>query len=477
MNAPARKMTIAVLAGTLAAAGCSFGESGVAPPLDGLFLPTGLAVDPAGGWLYVVNSNSDLRYNAGTVVAIDLDQVREDRARTDWPACPTPGYRPGGPSGTRSCCYDFHDPLALNCDERGYVATRATVRLGSFGSNILVSGGKGGGLERRLFVAVRAEPSITYIDATVDPTQVQLRCQAGESVDNPLCDDSFKIRTGADLEGALSLPEEPFSMALDERLNVLYVSHGLQGVSVVDLCASDKPALVSVTYPVFSKPGQAVTALLVDDPGNPMAPVYAMGRYYVEDAAEVQSLYLRGAAACGGAPRPLELVPGASFFPSAFFPAGMDIRGLVLSPDRQRAYVLHRNSSRFEFARDNPPALVAVDRSLDLQGRPVNRTVKVVEVCAGGTELHWHDAGRGPQLYAVCFESGQIYVVDPELMEVSAVVNAGRGPTSLAFPPGDPTVAYLAGFSDNNVSVVDLKPGSPTEFKVVQRIGFPFLRR
>ena len=156
----------------------------------------------------------------------------------------------------------------------------------------------------------------------------------------------------------------------------------------------------------------------------------------------------------------------------------MDIRGFVLSADKQRAYVLHRNGSPLSlYARDNPPALVAVDRSPDAQGRPVNRAVEVVEICSGATELHRHDAGRGPQLYVVCFESGQIYVVDPELMEVSAVINAGRGPTTLAFAPRDPTIAYLAGFSDNNISVIDLKPGSPTEHKVVQRIGFPTLRR
>ena len=34
-------------------------------------------------------------------------------------------------------------------------------------------------------------------------------------------------------------------------------------------------------------------------------------------------------------------------------------------------------------------------------------------------------------------------------------------------------VAYVVGFGDNNISVVDLAPGSPTEYHVVQHIGFP----
>jgi DNA-binding beta-propeller fold protein YncE len=483
MKISASWSTITVLAGTLAA-GCSFGESGVSPPLDGLFLPTGLAVDPTGGWLYVVNSNSDLRYNAGTVAAIDLGKVGEDRARRDWGACPSAGYRPGGATGSRSCCYDFHDSVALNCDERGYVASAATVRIGSFGSTLLVSGGANGSLDRRLFVAVRAEPSITFIDARLNGSQVELRCLAdGAGGANPFCDDSHKVRAGVDAVGLLKLPEEPYAMAMDERLGALYVSHGLRGVSVIDICAP-RPSLVSVTSPVFTTSRfttsrEAVSTLVVPQPGNPVAPVYALGRYYIDDRpAEIQSLHLRGGEQpCGGAePRRLELVPGHSFFPSAFFPSGMDIRGLVISADNRRAYVLHRNGIP-SYARDNPPALIEVDRSPDAQGRPVNRTVEVVEICSGATELHQHDAGRGPRLYVVCFESGQVYVVDPRLMEVSSVINTGRGPTTLAFAPGDPTIGYLAGFSDNNVSVIDLRPGSPTENKVVQRIGFPTLRR
>jgi DNA-binding beta-propeller fold protein YncE len=49
----------------------------------------------------------------------------------------------------------------------------------------------------------------------------------------------------------------------------------------------------------------------------------------------------------------------------------------------------------------------------------------------------------------------------------------GRGPSGLVF---DNThgreVAYVVGFGDNNISVIDLVPGSPTEYHMIQRIGF-----
>ena len=38
-------------------------------------------------------------------------------------------------------------------------------------------------------------------------------------------------------------------MALDERLGALYVSHGIYGVSIIDICAPERPTLVSVTSP------------------------------------------------------------------------------------------------------------------------------------------------------------------------------------------------------------------------------------
>ena len=42
----------------------------------------------------------------------------------------------------------------------------------------------------------------------------------------------------------------------------------------------------------------------------------------------------------------------------------------------------------------------------------------------------------------------------------------------MVFDPAD-SVAYVLNFTQNNVVVVDLAPGSPTQYHVVQRLGFP----
>ena len=71
-----------------------------------------------------------------------------------------------------------------------------------------------------------------------------------------------------------------------------------------------------------------------------------------------------------------------------------------------------------------------------------------------------------------CFEAGQIYVVDPKLPGVVGVIEAGRGPAGLKFS-NDGKRAYVIGFGHNNISVVDLDPGSPTQYHVIHRLGFP----
>lgn len=469
---------------------CSFGESGVAPPSDRLFFPAGVAVDPDGAWLYVVNSNSDLRFNAGTVAALDLRKAAEDRASTTWSSCPRNTYVPGRDEvPARFCCRNFVDARTIDCDERGYVDPTATVRIGSFGGTVLAQRTPAGGGVRRLFVAVRAEPSITFVDGLVGADHVRLRCTTADQ-DNLFCDDAWRVKQGGpDPLNPIKLPEEPYGMTLDPVLGVLYVAHlntatttgsTPGGVSVIDTCAphGEPPRLLTVDTQVFPSLGlQAATTVTPIAPGKPDAPLYATSRW----SADVAELRLTGLAPtdCTRADAPprdtsgVDLVPGVGFYASAFSARTSDLRGLLFSADGTRAWVLNRQYENSRTGDFTPPALLAVDRTPGAQGQPVNRTTNVLEVCRGPTRMREHDAGRGPRLYVNCFEGGQIYVVDPALFEAEAIIEAGHGPAEIVFSPSDPTVAYVAGFADNVVSVLDLKPGSATEYRVVQHLGFP----
>jgi DNA-binding beta-propeller fold protein YncE len=476
----------------LALASCGFGESGIEPPSDRIFFPAGIAVDPAGQWLYVVNSNSDLRFNAGTVVAVDLNKVKADRQKMLVPADPN---KPAFGRCTNSvfvqpqnatpvfCCVDFVDSHVLNCDERQYVDPQATVRMGSFGGTIKVQ--KLDDARRRLFVAVRAEPSLTYVDATVASDHVTMGCPAASAGANAFCTDDFRIKTMKAPDGTdVQFPEEPHAMTLDDSLGVLYVAHlgGFQAgvripraVSVVDVChpANDptrKPVLASILDNAFpSSAALGVRALTLETPGDPSGVLLGTS----ENTSEIAELVFEHpdkVKTPDCANRDLTLVAGRRFSSSVFGTRGADLRGLELTDGGRRAYVLHRQfAGGGEY---NPPAVVEINREPDAQGLPLNEPLGVVSVCSGPNRLLSTDAGRGLRLLVNCFENGQVYVVNPELLNVEAIIEVGAGPAELVISPKDPTVAFVANFANNNVSVLDLKPDSPTEYRVVQRIGF-----
>jgi DNA-binding beta-propeller fold protein YncE len=141
---------------------------------------------------------------------------------------------------------------------------------------------------------------------------------------------------------------------------------------------------------------------------------------------------------------------------------GAEMRGVEFV-GANRAFVLQRS----------PPALIAF-----LDSTPTD----VLETCASPTFLDQFEAknaGLGPRLFVTCPADGEIYVYDPSVPRLEKTFLVGRGPAGLVFDDtldvnGVPrNVAYVVGFGDNNISVVDLQPGSETEYHVIQRIGFP----
>jgi YVTN family beta-propeller protein len=502
--------------------GCNFGESGIAPPTNRVFLPAGIAPDPDDSFLYVVNSNSDLRFNAGTVVAVDLAQAALVRScasdpsqaacqaappdsalRSQRPACTKTRFSRTEPQPDNYCCVDMIDSNIINCNEPQFVQSNATVQIGSFGGAIQVQryqrdpSDPTSKVVRRLFVAVRAEPSITYADVTVAdvPTDaggtnkvVSMRCTGQKQSElappiNAFCDDTWKVRRrGGDTPGSLDLPEEPHLLAYDDDLKALYVGHltvvansAVQGggVSTLDLCKPENGSQVrfaGLAQNTFlpNTLSQAVAALSPRDPASPGTRIYATARY----STAISGMVLRPQldATCGNPLRDLTLVPAESFYSSAFLPHGADIRGILFSEDHTEAFVLHRNDADTSA---NPAAIAVIDRRPLADGLPANAPIDVLEVCGGPTAMQMHDAGRGSRIYVTCYDDGQIYVVDPNAVVVTSIIDVGAGPISLVFSPLDPSVGYVASFANSHLSVIDLEPGSPTENHVVMRIGLP----
>ena len=97
----------------------------------------------------------------------------------------------------------------------------------------------------------------------------------------------------------------------------------------------------------------------------------------------------------------------------------------------------------------------------------------MLETCSSPTFLDQYDNGSGPRLFVSCFDDGEIYVFDPN----GAAARDGRscrpGPGRAGFRRSNADRRLFVGFGDNDISVIDLMPGSRTEYHVIQRIGFP----
>ena len=99
-----------------------------------------------------------------------------------WGACPQADYvKPLSRSVAPFCCWDLLDSNILNCDERLYIQSDATVLIGSFAALMVWQGScddpclayhqkdcpadlkdKG-----RLLIGVRGDTSLTYVDVRV----------------------------------------------------------------------------------------------------------------------------------------------------------------------------------------------------------------------------------------------------------------------------------------------------------------------
>jgi YVTN family beta-propeller protein len=504
------------------AVGCTLHQAGVLPPEDRIFFPGGAIVGPGGGWLYVVNSNSDLRYNAGTILAVNLPSTAADLAtgRSDpghWASCPSDPTLTK-PNNHAQCCWDVLDPLILNCDERVYVRSDVTVRIGSFAGQPVFQRLKPGstpvaaGIGERMFVPVRGNGSVTLLDlSTATPEAPRLYCTGTRTAPTSLpgytqepfavCDPAWTITRADDPaveplapnipdNEVLRLPDEAYALAVDDLLAnpLLYVGHLSNGaLSLVYLGTGedDFPELLGTNgaiVPPDANGARGLTSLRVRYPGPPTdpnvcgGPVYATSRY----RNVASSFVVAGidGADCTFTPqlepsdsRTLAVI-GRGDVLSTGVP-GTETRGIEFMSAAEVGGSSGGGGDVIFLLQRTPPVLAALDASTNLP-------FATVELCQGPVALSQQKTVDGvafgldgPSLFVTCFDSGEVYVIDASAPRVKAIIPVGRGPVSIVFDETDPTRGYIVGFGANNVSVVDLDPASPTHYRVIQRIGFP----
>lgn len=460
-------------------------KPGLDPPRDRFFFPTGLALTPDGRYLFVSNGNSDLKYNGGSVVVVDMMEAM---------------HRLGNPGDYLDTCrYAPQNNQLVECHEEdvgntpGVVMSDLTVRTGFYPSFIALErvsesvcdsddlpAAWDGVVRYRLYTPVRGDPSLTYIDViTSDSSEVECLdcgdgCTTSEIRD---CKADYRVEAPSKARQDYvysTLPEEPYGLALEREKGFVVLAHLAGGsLSLVDLCgdpADGHPDLVDVLLGVM---GQDVDGrsggfnVVQRDEADPC------GWFYVSNRAAAQLMTLRvsGCDAAVDADRGLRLVTGPAVILTAPFgplESGADLRGLAMAPDGNRLFVLSRT----------PPSLLVLDTSLE-DGQPRNEVLDVVEICPKPSVLRVRTMEDGRTLaYAVCFASGEIYVVDTHDAQVVDRIEAGGGPHDLALmpdsaPPELRDFAVVSNFGEHTVGVIDLRPDSETYHQMIGRLGWP----
>lgn len=405
-----------------------------------LFYPTGLAVAPNDSVLFVANANSELRYDSGSVIVLDLALV--DQISNAWTSSKT---LPDG------CHQDADHVETLVCSEERFIETGAGARIGNFATDIAVQDFKSGG-PLRLIVPTRGDPSIAWIDW--DGSKLSCSNQSGFA----LCDETHRLAYVHNDPNIGLLPEEPFDAYAGKDFAI--VTHLTTGaITLLDSPPGGDASIADVQTGLFA--ADPLTGLRGS---TGVAGRGDSGLVYVGSRSEDRIQTLSVGRPVNSDVAPPYIVPEEYFFLDLVggnAGGSTDTRGMQFSATGDRLYLINRR----------PPSLQIYDTSLDAGGAPRNKGIAATDLCREASTLAVLDSGDGERAYVTCFQDGQIYVVDPRgASSVEDIITVGRGPYSVVAAPTRKKI-YVSNFLEDTVAVIDVDPTSPTHDRVVLRIG------
>lgn len=424
--------SIALLAAVLLP-GCFLDTAGVDPVPGRFNFPTSIVIAPSSapgvppGFLYVVNSNFDLRYNGGSVMALDLSLIA----------------------------------LAINrCGDGPCVLSNPSDFLGE--GHEVVTGSYAGGAAissdgTRLYAPFRSDGTLTFVD--VDPVTGELSCQTGGGKGGR-CDDSHRRgdETIASQRGE-AMPGDP-SRVLLRPLPTPWVGDFL--------VVLDRSGAASLFFDGPAASGNAAPKLIDVIDGLPPG---AVGLAY-DDVAGITYV---SSANTSPAPRLARVgvamddlsVPERTYLFRAGEPRitglddGLDVRDLAFDGDR--LYLLSRR----------PQAVVFIDlrrAGLSSGDLPIER---VISVDYGASRLSLATIGGRRLLFVTCYDGRSLFVIDAETGAVEDVVRGFSGPFEVAIDEVR-ALAFVTDFRSSVVRVVDLaslRGGTREPLRIVATIG------
>lgn len=480
---------------------CVSPGEGPTPPGDQMYYPVGLAVSPGGHTLYVINSDFDLQYNGGTVLALDLDRIRS-MIPALWDST-SPGYPCGRlPLNNTTTLYPgvcgAMDLLAPVDGLGSLVAS--SVAIGAFATDALVISPLHASMATpaRLFVPVRGDPSVTWIEIEDDrvaerPMSRRLNC--GQTESSARCSSAF--RAGEDPSsnprGAV-LPPEPYGIAATDDGYAIVLTH--QTTGMLSLVTNPWDGVPTLQYVLGNMPQGAVgTATLpvprlVSAAGLDYRPGFlATFRF----AAEVDVIRYYDDKAAAPARPFLTRSGGVAITVNA---GGTDSRGVAVDASARRDCEAQcgDNSSclsdctlipmPFYVANRTPPSLIIGEIRSKLNRTNTSTSIEDSISVFDSVPLRYGpsrvaigpitdmDGKQRPRVFVSCFDSRTVFVYDPISLREDVEIRTGRGPHALAFDSSQ-AYLYIGHFTDSYVGVADLDRRHLTYGTIITSIGTP----
>lgn len=428
------------------------------PPIDRFYYPTGLAFaapDGGPGTLYVASSDFDKRYDFGALTAVDLneldwpagDNVTAPDLRSPWYLSPSPAQADGGmavPNGPIASQPVSVEDLKIDNSQRvlisplaGYVGsfqlkdsgiTRLFVPSRAEGDNLFPIDASGASLS-----CVGAEPSIPVNDCTTTGLSLTAQGQAAGS-DNvngfqagvPRAPEPYDVYVrptdGSVFVTSLVPADSPFGS------NTNLTSYLFQ-------TSAENPTVTSTEFiPIGSPPSSSVIA------GRRFA--YVTGQGFVNTTAPLLRLVENGTSI-------------TDFSLENEFRAA-EVRGIALSEDETRAYILTRT----------PDTLLIISVVGATTDRPTLQLVRTLQLPAQPNDIQLipRGPGRGSLLAITCSGAGVVALYDDEVGGITTLSGVGNQPFAIAVdrPDGAPGARlFVSNFGDGRVAVVDLASVNP----------------
>lgn len=408
------------LATLVAIAGCNFDQKGIAVTPATLNFPIAVSLSPpeapgeASRYLFVVNSNFDLRFNDGTLMAFALDDVARvlaDEGCSESSPCTVRDIStllpPGGEVGIGS----HSDGLAVNRDgTRLYLPARATRNL------TFVDWRESG------FVCDQ-EPSNGEVDRCGAAYRMGADGDVTSERELTLTGDPVAVVSGR-LEDAGGAPDSGdfVLLALRDGRVALFIEEGGGTPVLAHIVGGFPDNIVSMTM----QPGTGI-AWLTSATSRFLSRV---GIVVDRDPAR-SFLYDAGSLRLGGVDD------------------GQDSRDIQFDPERplERAFVLARR----------PESVI----TLDLTRMGLNAgdagLGEIYRVGAGPSRLALARIAGRTYALASTFNARRLFVIDVEHGALVAVVGGFSGPFELVVDEAR-QLLYVADFSVSVIRIIDLAP-------------------